>query len=187
MKFSSSPVEKGKGDKRAKDLNSLFTTLKKKNCQWIFEKKLSLISPLLFNHSVMSNSLWSQRLQHTRLPCPSPSPRACSNSFPLSRRCHPTILFSIVPFSSCLQSFPASSCFPMSQLFAWGNQSNGTSASALVLLMNIQDWLVWSPCYPRHSQESSPTPQFERMFPYAANYARAYLIKLPRVSKVNVE
>ena len=88
----------------------------------------------------MSDSLWPQGLQHTRLPCPSPSPRACSNSFPLSRWCHPTNSSSTVPFSSSLQSFPASGAFPMSQLFAWGGQSNGASASALVLLMNIQDW-----------------------------------------------
>ena len=75
-----------------------------------------------------------------RLPCPSPTPRACSNSCPSSQWCHPTISSSVVPFSSCLQSFPASGSFPMSQLFASGGQSVGVSASASVPPMNIQDW-----------------------------------------------
>ena len=79
-------------------------------------------------------------LQHTRLPCPSPSPGACSNSCPLSQWCHPTILFSVIPFSSCLQPFPASESFPTSRLFASGGQSIGASASASVLPMNIQGW-----------------------------------------------
>ena len=79
-------------------------------------------------------------LQHTRLPCPSPSPRACSNSCPLSRWCHPTILSSIIPFSSCLQSFPALGFLPMSQFFTSDGQSIGASALASVLPMNIQDW-----------------------------------------------
>ena len=78
--------------------------------------------------------------QHTRLPCPSPSPRVCSNSRPLSRWCHPTISFSVVPFSSCLQSFPAPGSFPTSQLFTSGGQSIGASASASVLPVNIQCW-----------------------------------------------
>ena len=75
-----------------------------------------------------------------RLPCPSPTPRACSNSCPSSQWCHPTISSSVIPFSSCLQSFPASGSFPMSRLFASGGQSIGVSASASVLPMNIQDW-----------------------------------------------
>ena len=79
-------------------------------------------------------------LQHTRLPCPSPSPGACLKSCPLSRRCHPTISSSVVPFSSCLQSFPASGSFPMSRLFKSEGHSTGASASASVLPMNIQDW-----------------------------------------------
>ena len=95
---------------------------------------------VLFSHSVVSDSLWPQGLQHTRLPCPSPSPRVCSNSCPSSRWCHPTILSSVIPFSSWLQSFPASGSFLMSQLFASGDQSTGASASASVLLINIQDW-----------------------------------------------
>ena len=97
-------------------------------------------------------------LQHARILCPSPSPGACSNSYPLSRWCHPAISSSVIPFSSCPQSFPASGSFQMSQLFASGGQSIAVSASASVLPMNIQ---VKSPCCPRDSQESFPTPQFK--------------------------
>ena len=86
----------------------------------------------------MSSSLWTNELQHTRLPCPSPTPRAYSNSCPLSRWCHPTTSSSAVPFSSCLQSFPASRSFLMSQFFTSGGQSIGVPAS--VLPKNIQDW-----------------------------------------------
>ena len=88
----------------------------------------------------MSSSLWPYGLQHTRLPCPSPSPRACSNSCPLNRWCHPTISSSVIPFSSCLQSFPASGSFPVSRLFASGGQSVGASASESLPLMTIRDW-----------------------------------------------
>ena len=88
----------------------------------------------------MSNSLRPHGLQHARLPCPSPTPRACSNSCPLSQWCHPTISSSVVPFSSCLQSFPASESFQMSQFFVAGGWSIGASASASVLPMNIQGW-----------------------------------------------
>ena len=95
---------------------------------------------LLFSCSVVSDSLWPHGLQHARLPCSSPSPRACSNSCPSSRWCHPTISSSVIPFSSCLQSFPASGSFPMSQLFASGGQSIRASASASVFSVNIQDW-----------------------------------------------
>ena len=83
-----------------------------------------------FSRSVGSDSLWPHGLQHARPPCPSPTPRAYSNSCPLSRWCHPTISSSVDPFSSCLQSFPASVSFQMSQLFASGGQSIGVSASA---------------------------------------------------------
>ena len=84
--------------------------------------------------------------QHARPPCPSPTPGVYSISYPLSRWCHPTISSSVVPFSSCPQSFPASGSFPMSQLFTWGGQSTGVSASASVLPMNTQDWppLGWT-------------------------------------------
>ena len=93
-----------------------------------------------FSHSVMSDSLWPHGLEHARLPCPSPTPGAYSNSFPSSLWCHPTISSSVVPFSSCLQSFPASGSFPVSWFFTSGGQCVGISASPLVLLMNIQDW-----------------------------------------------
>ena len=95
---------------------------------------------VLFSCSVVSDSLQPQGLQHTRLPCPSPSPGACPNACPLSRWCHPTISSSVVPFSSCLQSFPASGSFLMSQLFESHGRSIGASASASALPMNIQDW-----------------------------------------------
>ena len=96
-----------------------------------------------FSHSVMSDSLRPHGLQHSRHPCPSPTSRACSNSCPLSWWCHPVISSSVIPFSSCPQSFPASRCFPMSQ-FIYGGQSIGASVS--VLPMNIQDWfpLGWT-------------------------------------------
>ena len=112
----------------------------------------------------MSDFLWPHRLQHTRLPCPSPTPRACSNLCPSNQWCHPTISSSVVPFSSSLQSFPASESFPMSQphqvakvlefqlqhqLFQWIFRTDF-----------LLDWLLWSPWSPRDSQESSPTPQF---------------------------
>ena len=99
-----------------------------------------------FSRSVMSDSLWPHGLQHTRLPCPSLSPRICLNSCPLSWWCHPTISSSVVPFSSCLQSFPASGSFQMSQLFTSDSQSIRVSASTPILSMNIQDWfpLGWT-------------------------------------------
>ena len=93
-----------------------------------------------FSYTVVSDSLQPHGLQHARLPCPSPSPGACSNSCPLSQWCHPVISSSVVPFSASLQSFPASGSFPMSQFFISGGQSIGVSASVSVLLMNIQDW-----------------------------------------------
>ena len=93
-----------------------------------------------FSHSIVSNSLQPHWLQHTRHPCPSPTPRACSNSCPSHRWYHQTISSSVILFSSCLPSFPASGSFLMSQFFASGDQSIGVSASATVLPMNIQDW-----------------------------------------------
>ena len=99
-----------------------------------------------FSCSVVSNSLWPHELQHTRPPCLSPTPGVYPNSCPLSRWCHPAISSSIVPFSSCPQSLPASGSFPMSQLFAWGGQSIGVSASTSVLPKNTQEWspLGWT-------------------------------------------
>ena len=118
-----------------------------------------------FSCSAVSDSLWPHGLQHARLPWPS-NLGACSNSHPSSQWCHPTISSSVILFSPCLQSFPASVSFPMSQFFTSGGQSIGVSASASVLPVNIQDWfplggLVWSPCSPRNSQESSLTLQFK--------------------------
>ena len=106
-------------------------------------KMLRTRSPVVvqfFSHSVVSDSLRPHGLQHTRLSCPSPTPRTCSDSCPLSRWCHPTISSSVIPFSSCHQSFPASGSFPMSQFFTSGGQGIGVSASASVLPMNTQDW-----------------------------------------------
>ena len=97
-------------------------------------------SSLQFSRSVMFNSLQPHGLQHAKPSCPSPTPGVCSNSCPLSQWCHPTLLSSVVPFSSCLQFFPASGSFQMSQFFTSGGQSIGVSASASVLPMNIQDW-----------------------------------------------
>ena len=99
-----------------------------------------------FSCSVLSDSLWPHELKHTRLPCPSQAPRVYSDSCPLSPWCHPTSSYSVNPFSSCLQSFPASGSFPVSQLFRSGGQSIGVSASASVLPMNTQDWfpLGWT-------------------------------------------
>ena len=91
-----------------------------------------------FSHSILSKSLRPHGLQHARLPCPSLTPGACSNSSPLSWWCHPTISSSVVPFSSCLQSFPASESFPRSQFFTSSGQSIGVSALPSVLPMNIQ-------------------------------------------------
>ena len=99
---------------------------------------ISAVVFIQFSCSVMSDSLRPHGMQHTRLPCPSPTPGACSNSCPLSQWCHPTISSSVFPFSSCLQSFLLSGSFPMSQFFTWGGQNIGASAS--VLPMNIQDW-----------------------------------------------
>ena len=97
-------------------------------------------SSVEFSRSVVSDSLRPHELQHTRPPCPSPAPRVHSNTCPESRWCHPTISSSVVPFSSCPQSFPASGTFQISQLFTSGGQSIGASASTSVLPMNIQDW-----------------------------------------------
>ena len=111
-------------------------------------------------------TLWYHEPQHASLPCPSPTPGVHPNPCPLSRWCYPTISSSVVPFSFCPQSFPVSGSFQMSQLVESGGQSIGLSASTSVLPVNTQDWslldgLVGSPCSPRDSQKSSPTPQFK--------------------------
>ena len=104
------------------------------------------LTSVQFSCSVVSDSLQPHGLQHARLPCPSPSPRPCSNSCPSSQWCHLVISSSVIPFSFCLLSFPASGSFLMSQLFTSSGQSIGASASASVLSMNIQDWfpLGWT-------------------------------------------
>ena len=103
-------------------------------------------SSVQFSCLVVSNSLWPHEWQHTRPPCQSSTPGVYSNSCPSSRWCHPAISSSVIPFPSCLQSFPASGSFPMSQLFTWGGQSIGISASASVPAMNTLDWspLGWT-------------------------------------------
>ena len=124
------------------------------------------ISSIQFGHSVMSDSLWPHGLQHARLPYPSPTPGACSNSCSLSKWCHLTISSSVVPFSYCLQSFPASGSFPMSQSLRirWPKY---WSFSFSISPSNEHSGLIsfridcGSPCCPRDSQESSPTPQFK--------------------------
>ena len=113
-----------------------------------FHSKLILyhFSLVQFSRSVVSDALWPHELQHTKPPCPSPTPGVPPNPCPLSQWCHPAISSSVIPISSCPQSFPASGYFPMSQLFASGGQSTGVSASTSVLPMNTQDWspLEWT-------------------------------------------
>ena len=121
---------------------------------------------LQFSCSVVSDSLWPHGLQHSRPPGPSPTPGVYSNSHPLSWWCHPTISSSVIPFSSCLQSFPASESFQMSQFFTSGGQSIGVTASASALTINTQDWFPlgwagWISLLSKDSQKSSPTPQFK--------------------------
>ena len=136
---------------------------RKKQFLIILDKPTSKSLSVQFSHWAMSNCLWLHGLQHARLFCPSPTPWACSNSCPLSWWCHPTVSSSVVPFSSCLKSFPASGSFLMSQLFASPSQSIGALASASVLPMNIQDWFPLCltgliSLLSRDSQEPFPTP-----------------------------
>ena len=113
---------------------------------WINFLYVIIFSSVQFSHSVVSNSLQPHGPQHARPSCPSPTPRVYSNSSPLSRWCHPTILSPVIPFSSCPQSSPASGSFQMSQLFASDGQNIGVSASTSVLPMSTQDWspLGWT-------------------------------------------
>ena len=132
-----------------------YTSLKHKLIKKIFQNwrrhkdtyviKIS-VSSVQFSCSVVSDSLRPHGLQHARPSCPSPTPRVYPNSWPLCQWCHPTISSSVIPLSSRLQSFPASGSFPVSQLFAWGGQSIGVSASTSVLPVNTQDWspLGWT-------------------------------------------
>ena len=115
-------------------------SIQSERCLRISKFRVVVIVSVQFSSSVVSNSLWSHGLQQARLPCPSPTPGACSNSSPSSQWYHPTISSSVIPFSSCLPSFPASGSFQMSQFFVSRGQSIGVSASASVLPMNIQNW-----------------------------------------------
>ena len=119
---------------------------------------------LLCSHLVMSDSLWPHGLQQAWLLCLLLSPRVCSNLCALSQWCHPTISSSVALFSSCLQPFPASGSFLISGLFTLSGQNIEASVQSFQWIFRIdflQDWLVWSPCSPWDSQESSPTPQFK--------------------------
>ena len=123
-------------------------------------------SSVQFSRSVMSDSPQLHESQCSRPPWPSPTPGVYSNSCPSSRWCHPAISSSVIPFSSCPQSLPASELFPMSQLFAWGGQSTGVSASASFLPKKSQgwsplEWTSWISLQSKDSQKSSPTPQFK--------------------------
>ena len=129
-------------------------------------QKMIIIDSVQFSCSVVSDSLRPHAPQHARPTCPSPTPRAHPNPYPSSWWCHPTISSSVVPFSSCPQSFPASGSFPMSQFLISGGQNIGVSASASVLPMNTQDWAPlgwtgWISLQSKGLQESSRTPQFK--------------------------
>ena len=134
------------------------------------------MSPVQFSRLTMSDFLRPYELQHARPPCPSPTPGVYSNSCPSSQWCHPAISSSVVPFSSCLQSFPALGSFPMSQFFfASGDQGFGVSASASVIPMNIQDWFPlgwtgWISLQSKGLSESSPTPQLKGINTFALSF-----------------
>ena len=144
-----------------------------------------------FSCSVVSDSLQPHGLQHASLPCPSPISRACSNSCPLRWRCHPTISSSVVPFSSCPQSFSASGSFPVSQLFTSRGQRIGVSASASVLPMNIHDWfpLGWTDWISLQSKDlsrvfSNTTFQKHQLFGtqlslYSNSHIHTWLLEKP--------
>ena len=133
------------------------------------------VSQLVSSVTQLCQALWSHGLQHARPPCPSLTPRIYIKSCPWNQWCHPTISSSVVPFSSCQQSFPASGSFQMSQFFASGGQSIGVSASAWVLPVNIQDcfplgWTGWISLLSRASQEFAPTPQFKSINSLALSF-----------------
>ena len=135
----------------------------------------NILSSVQFSRSVVSDSLRPHESQYARPPCPSPTSGVHPNPCPLSRWCHPTISSSVVPFSSCPQSFPASGAFQMSQLFVSCGQSIGVSASTSVLPMNTQDWpplgwTGWISLQSKDSQQSSPTPQFKSINSLALSF-----------------
>ena len=134
-----------------------------------------LFSSVQLSHSIVSDSLRPHVTQHNRPPCLSPIPGVHPNSCPSNLWCHPAISSSVVPFFSCPQSLLESGSFPMSQLFAWGGQSIGVTASTSVLPMNTQDWSPlrwtgWISCSPRDSQESFPTSQFKSISSSALSF-----------------
>ena len=140
-----------------------------------------MLCSVQFSHSVVSDSLRPHESQHARPPCPSPSPRVHSDSCPSSPWCHPAISSSVVPFSSCPQSLPASESFPMSQPFAWGGQSTGVSALASFLPKKSQgwspsEWTGWISLQSRDSQESSPTPQYKSINSSALSLLRSSIL-----------
>ena len=124
----------------------IYSILAPQNCEKIFFQQVLVFkfSSVLFSRSVVSHCLQPHESQHTRPPCPSPTPGVYSNSCPSSWWCHPAISSSIVSFSSSPQSLPASGSFPMSQLFAWDGQSIGVSALTSVLPVNTQNWCFWT-------------------------------------------
>ena len=133
--------------KWAEDLDRYFFKEEIQMTKKTHEEMLNITNySVQFSHSVVSDSLRPHESQQARPPCPSPTPRVYSNPCPSSRWYHPAISSSVIPFSSCPQPLPVSGSFPMSQLFAWGGQSTGVSASASVLPMNTQDWspLGWT-------------------------------------------
>ena len=140
-------------------------------CWWDYEEETreeiwSSLNSVQFSFSVMSDSLQTHGLQHPRPPCPSPTPRLYSNSCPLSQWCRPIISSSVVPFSSCPQSFPASGSSPLNWLCirwpkCWEFQLQHQFSQWTFRIDFLWDWLVWSPCSPRDSQESSPALQFK--------------------------
>ena len=120
-------------------------------CKYMWNKEITSVQ---FSRSVVSYSLWPHELQHTRPPCPSPSPEVHTNSCPSSWWCHPAISSSVIHFSSCPQSLPASESLPISQLFTWGGQTTGVSALASFLPMKSQGWspLEWTGRIPMQSK-----------------------------------
>ena len=133
-------------------------------CHQISKLSEAIISTVQFSCSVMSDSLRPHEPQHARLPCPSPTTGVHPNSCPLSRWCHPTISSSVIPFSSCPQSLPASGSFQMSQPFASGGQRIGVSASTSVFPMNTQDWSPLGCCTDNAAQPTENLPSSKQVF-----------------------
>ena len=152
---------------------------------WLQSPSTLIFSSVQFSHSVMSDSLRPHESQRARPPCSSPTPGACSKSYSLSRWCHPTISSSVVPFSSCLQSFPALRSFLMSHLFASGGQSIRVSASTLVFPMNLQDWFPlgltgWISLQSKGLSRVFSTPQFKSI-----NFSALSLLHSPTLTSIH--